>query len=461
MKRIILSLAMLVSLQFAIAQSGGTLVTSAYNDYRNQYPDKAKASIDKAILDEEAAKEARTWLYRGNIYLQINSVAHMTDGLSKGMKSEDIKFRFGEPISIRNYKKLEDGAKWTYNFDLVLYLSNGLLDSWEYPNEALYRSLDNGKSLDIAYESYQKSLAIDSKFINTTISPMNAMTGLEAVAGSYYNAGINAYNSGKYKEAKYNLESAVKVYTELNQPNPELIYSTGVSCILAGDTTKAIDYYNRAIKLEYQEKLLYYNLVNIYLIQNNTDMAKKVIKIGRKYHPTDQDLLITEANIYLKTGETKEAETILFEAVKNDPTNANLYYVIGSNYDNILRDTTLTTEAKDNAFKQAQEAYKKALELNPDYFDVNFNMGVLLNNKAAELFVEAANTPFNENEKYDLLLNEATEYLKKAEPYLNKAYQLNPKDRDTLFLLKQIYLRTKDTEKFKVISEKLSEIEGK
>ncbi|MBN2745866.1 MAG: tetratricopeptide repeat protein [Bacteroidales bacterium] len=457
MKRLMYLISMLVVAGYAFGQDVN--VVSAFKYYNDQYPDLAKQAIDKAIQNEGSAKEARTWFYRGNIYLQVNSVAHMTDFLKKGLDKEAVKQRLGEPSGgIRNYKKLEDGEKWSYSFELVIYFSKGLVDSWDYPNEALYRSLDDGKTLDVAYEAYQKSLAIDPEYKNFNISPMNAMMGLEAVAGSYFNAGVSAYTAENYKESMYNLERAVKVYDDLQKPNPELVYYTGVACLQTGDTAKAIDYYNRAIKMSYKDKLLYYNLVNIYLAQNNTEAAKKIIKIGREYHPADQDLLITEANIYLKTGEAGEAEAILLEAVKNDPTNANLYYVIGANYDNILNDTTSSTEAKDHAFEQAQVAYKKALELQPDYFDANFNIGVLLNNKAAEIFEYINNLSIDAEAEYNTGKEKATGYLKQAQPYLEKAYQINPKDRDTLILLKQVYLKTNNTEKFQEVNKLLNEL---
>lgn len=454
MKKLFLLMAMIGIAQYAIGQ-GGTLVASALSFYSANYPEKAKEAIDKAILDDKATSEAKTWFYRGNIYLQINSVAHMTDGLAKGVKKEDVKLRLGDPSFVRNYKKLEDGEKWSYNFDLVIYFSKGVVDSWEYPNEALYRSLDNGKTLDIAYESYQKSLKIDPEYMLATISPMNAMMGLEAVAGSYYNAGISAYTNNNFKEAQYNLERAVLVYNDLKRPNPELIYYTGVACLQAGDTVKALEYYNRAAKMEYKDKLLYYNMVNIYLGQNNIEAAKKIIKIGRGYHPEDQDLLITEANIYLKTGEAKAAEEILLEAIKNDPSNPDLYYVIGANYDNILNDTNTTKEARDHAFEEAQTAYKKALELKPDHFEVNFNLGVLLNNRAAEILTEISNYDLSRTADYDAGKEKAMNLLKMAQPYLEKSQSLNPKDRDTLILLKQIYLKTNNTEMYKKTDELL------
>ncbi len=74
-------------------------------------------------------------------------------------------------------------------------------------------------------------------------------------------------------------------------------------------------------------------------------------------------MLITEANIYLKTGESKEAEKILLKALEKDPTNAQLYYVVGANYFNITIDSTATKEEKQHAFEEAQKAYAKAIEL--------------------------------------------------------------------------------------------------
>jgi Flp pilus assembly protein TadD len=446
MKKLLIVLVLFAFGQVAMAQN---LVMSAYGYYQNQYPDKAKNAIDKAIQVEDNVKEARTWMYRGNIYLQVFSAAHMTDGLVKGMTTEEIKQRFGDPISVRRYKKLEDGEKWSYNFELSIFFSKGKFHSYEYPNEALYRSLDDGTALDVAYEAYQKSLAIDPKFQNRQIRPFNAMSGLEALAGSYYNAGINAYTANNFKESQKYLEMALKVYTDLKRPNPELTYYTGVACLQAGDTAKALTYYTRAAKMEYKDKLLYYNMVNIYIAQSRMDEAKKIIKKGREFHPKDQDLLITEANIYLKTGEAGEAEKILLEAVQNDPTNANLYYVIGANYDNIINDTVSTKEAKEHSFEEAQKSYKKALELKPDYFDAAFNMGVLLNNKAAEILTHINNLPIDATDEYNAGKEKALAYLKKAKPYLEKAHELNKKDRDTLVLLKQIYLKENNTEKYK------------
>jgi len=455
MKRIILLLTV-----FAIAKvvSAQNPVVSAYNQYTNQVPDKAKQYIDEAIKDEKYAGQAKTWFYRGNIYLQVSNVAHLTDGLVKGMTANQIKQRLGEPLSMRNYRKLPDGAKWLYNFDLVLYLSHDTLDHYDYPDEALYRSLDDGHALETAYNSYQKALELDPDIKSIQLSPMSPMFGIQAVASNYYNFGIIAYEHKKYKEAQYNLEQALKTFKAINKSDPELTYYTGVQRIAAGDTVSALKYYNEAVQLGYKEKYLYTNLVNIYLAENKIDEAKKAIKKGREIYPEDKDMLITEANIYLKIGESKEAEKILLKALEKDPSNAQLYYVVGANYFNITIDSTATKEEKQHAFEEAEKAYKKVIELDAGNYNANFDLGALYYNKAVEINTYVKNLPIDAEEEYNKGIKEAKEYWLKAQPYLEKAHELNPDKRNPLVFLRRIYMATNNTAKYKEVSEMLKKM---
>ncbi|MFA7599775.1 MAG: hypothetical protein WCY35_03545, partial [Bacteroidales bacterium] len=73
MRKLVLLIASLTILTTGYSQSGKRDVSSAYNHYLNQYWDRAKSSIDKAITFEDTKNDAKTWLYRGNIYLQLAS----------------------------------------------------------------------------------------------------------------------------------------------------------------------------------------------------------------------------------------------------------------------------------------------------------------------------------------------------------------------------------------------------
>ncbi len=453
MKRILFFLSLIAITSTAFSQA---IVVSAFQYYRQNQPDKAMDAIDKAMADADAVKEAKTWFYKGNIYLMVYNAAHLTDGIKKGMKAEDLKNSLGEPISMRNYKKIENGEKWYYPFDLAVIISIGLVDSYEYANEALYKSLDNGKLLEEAYTAYQKATSIDPKIQNFEINPSMPFQGIQVIGSYYYNTGVITYQNGNHKESAYNFAKACETYDAVEKKDNDLLYYTGMAHQAINDTVSAIKFYNKAISgKDYKNVRAYSNIINLYLDINQYDKAKKALAIGRELLPGDQDLVLTEANIYLKTGEAEKAKEVLELAAKNDPTNANLQFVIGVNYDNIINDSTSTVEQKELAFTLAKAAYMKAIELKSDYFDAYFNIGALLNNRAAEVFKKANTLKMEETVEYDRLKEIATKYLADAQPYLEKAHELNPNDKDVMVLLKQVYLKTNQNDKFKVVNDKL------
>ena len=136
MKKLSLIMVLAFIANMAVAQSN--VVASAYNYLKSGMPDKAKDEIDKAIKNEDSKAEAKTWFYRGNIYLQLYTFAHMTDGIVKGMSGEDLKLRMGDPINMRNYKKLENGERWYFPNDLLVYMSNGKVDHYEFEDETQF-----------------------------------------------------------------------------------------------------------------------------------------------------------------------------------------------------------------------------------------------------------------------------------------------------------------------------------
>jgi ABC-type lipoprotein release transport system permease subunit len=79
----------------------------------------------------------------------------------------------------------------------------------------------------------------------------------------------------------------------------------------------------------------------------------------------------------------------------------------------------------------------------------------MLNNKAAIYITDANNLPLSESKKYDELISTATKYLNEARPYLEKCHELDPKDQNTMIMLRGIYAQTKDMDNLKKINEEL------
>jgi len=434
----------------AVAQS--SVVASAYNYLKSGMPDRAKIEIDKAILNEDSKVEAKTWFYRGNIYLQCYTFAHMTDGITKGMSGDDLKLRMGEPENMRNYKKLDNGERWYFPNELLVYMSNGKVDHYEFEDQEKYRLLDDGHLLENAYEAYKKTNSIDPKFIRLELNPQNAELGLDRIGKLYYNDGVEEFQAKNTEKALSNFENAEKIFSELGKIDNNLILYTGFAAETLKDTAKAIKYYTKLVDVKSDNANLYMSLTYLYLGSNNTEKALEVIKSGRVILPENQNLLLTEANIYLQTDQAKKAEKILMVAAEKDPENAQLRFAIGANYDKMLNDTAASEESRVAAFETGKLAYVKALELKPDYFDAAYNLGAMLNNKAAIYITEANNLPLSETKKYDEDIAKAVKLLNEAKPYLEKCHELDPKDQNTMIMLRGIYAQTKDMDNLKKIN---------
>jgi tetratricopeptide (TPR) repeat protein len=161
--------------------------------------------------------------------------------------------------------------------------------------------------------------------------------------------------------------------------------------------------------------------------------------------------------LYLAEGQTEKALDNLKLAAKIDETNPTVFFAIGAKYNEVADDTLRPAEMREESFKNAAEAYKKSVELKPDYFDPNYNMGALYVNKAAALIDVANKLPLSEQKEYDRLKGEADNYLSMSLPYLERAQELQPTDRSTLISLKEIYTRLNMMEKLKEINVKLEE----
>jgi tetratricopeptide (TPR) repeat protein len=179
----------------------------------------------------------------------------------------------------------------------------------------------------------------------------------------------------------------------------------------------------------------------LYRNTGKDEAALKILQDARVDYPREQSLIIEELNIYLTNKDFERAKTNLELAAEQDPTNEILWFSLGSVLDNI------------GMTEDAIVAYKKAIDVNSDYFDANYNLGALYFNKAVNGINEA-----NEMWKPRMSRTEASEQKKleedskamfvTAKPFLESAFAADNKDVETIRSLKDIYARTGEDDKF-------------
>ncbi|MEI6123635.1 MAG: tetratricopeptide repeat protein [Bacteroidota bacterium] len=384
MKKITLSIAaILIS---AIAFSQTPKVVSAYNYLRNGQLEKAKLNIDEACLSDQTMGQAKTWFYRGNIYLSI-------------------------------------------------YLTK----------EPKYKALDTN-ALQVSYDAYQKAISIDPQISNESLVPQSPNMGLYFIGDQFYNQGVDLFNKKDYANAIGKFEMTKKINGIFGAKDSVATYNAALCADQLKDLKKEKQYFEELVKMNYKQAPVYSKLADIYKTEGDTNKAAVTIGKGRKLLPSDLGLIIAEINIYLAKGKTKEAQDLLDLAVSKDPNNATLHLVIGANMDEF------------GNFEQAEKSYKRAIELKPDYFDAYYNLGALYINTSLAIKKEADKLPITETQKYDELKAKADKLLDQALPILEQAEKLNPKDKNTLITLKQLYAIKNNVDKIKEIEQKLSNL---
>ena len=373
---------------------------------------KAKENIDLAAVNPDTKDQAKTQTLKAQVYLTI----------------------------FDNNKRLE---------------TERLVSTVSDPSKRDLMAYQNISSepLSIAYDGCVASKALDTKGNYT--SEVN--TYISNIVIHYGNKAIADYNAKKYAEALPSFEKAYEISGSKDT-------SSLGNCALVADRAAIYDkakiYYQKMIDNKQGLGNTYSSLVNVYLNMKDTVGGMDVLKKGRAMYPNDINLVITETNYFLKTNNSKEALNNLNIALTAKPTDANLYLVRGNIYDNLANPKDAVTgkdteKPKDYEalMKSAETDYKKSVEIKPDYFDALYNLGVLYNNHGVALSKVA--DQITDNAKYKVANDMATAEFQKALPVLEKALSVSPKDRNTMYALKQIYARTQQPEKVKEINEKL------
>ena len=274
------------------------------------------------------------------------------------------------------------------------------------------------------------------------------------IAQYYQTLGVKQYQNKKYVDAYQSFDTWNTYF-----PDTTAIYYSALSAGLAGnDNPKyyayAITDYNKLLATNFSKNQAIYNyLATLYMINKDTTNALKTIDAGVAKYPGSATLREVQVRTALLAGKQAEIIGQIDAAITNDPKNKLLYYYKGLTYSRIGDDAeNKSSKAKDKAtqaslnkeslddYSKAADAYKKAIEIDPDYFDANLNLGNALMKPAIDLYNQANALPSNATQKqYDDLRLKADASFDIAKPYLQKAVDLDPKSSNALSNLRNYY----------------------
>lgn len=310
---------------------------------------------------------------------------------------------------------------------------------------------------ETAIQSLKKANEYDTKKKFTE----EIMVNVDTIRQGLYDIGVQKFKEAKFTESMLAFEKSSTVYDIINKIDTSVLLTACVAAERANRYDKVKEYDLVIMKAGGNTAEVYTSLTTAYIRLKDKENAIATVTKGRQLFPKDHDLINTETNVYLAFGEDEKAMQQLKLISGIDTNNYSVFFAIGTLYDKIFNDTSKSKQLRGEALIQAENAYKKALKINPNYFDAAFNLGILFNNIAAELMLKANNLPSDATKEYDALKGEADSNLDNALPYLEKAASINPNDLSTLIALKQIYVRKSQPDKAKAMNERINALQQK
>ncbi|WP_207420810.1 tetratricopeptide repeat protein [Desertivirga brevis] len=313
------------------------------------------------------------------------------------------------------------------------------VNAWTY-KALIYSELAYDKKTDDlanqAAEAIKKATALDVKGENKD-KLKNANTLLY-----YYQVqkGKGHFDNKDYANA-YNEFNKALVY---NPGDTTANYASGLAAMYSKDYPKAIERYNELLKTNYSQlESIYSNLSIMYAAQKDTASAIRILSEGASKFPNSTDLATREIEFNLMSGKQKQVIDKISSQVEKNPTNRLYPFYLGIAY------------ASAGDTKKAEEAYKKAIAVDPNYADAYVNLGGLIMNNGIDIYNKANKLPTSKVTEYNALKKQSAAEFDRALPYLEKSAQLNPNSELALRNLRTYYSIKNNTAKVAEIDAKI------
>ena len=358
---------------------------------------EAKEMSDISISYEKTMNNPKTWYLRGLIYMSLDTTASM-DGITK---------------------------------------------------DPLQTAISSFNKNDMLRESEEKEPSItDNLGIPTTKTEQ-----IKSYWTFHYNNGATAFAEKDFEQAVTSFNNAILI-----KPNDtNSVINAGYAAFQGKFYDQAKSYFYKAIELGSTDKDL--RSILIYTVateQNLLDEALLIIKDARTIYPSDNDLARQEINILIRLNRSEEATINLVKAIEAQPNDPNLHFTLGILHEEIGLKLDNEDE-KAERVELARQAYSAAVNVDPNYYNGHYNLGVLAMTDV-NFFIKKQNALGVSKEdlkKSDKLEPIIQEKLGIALPLWERTVSLKDDDLPALEILAYLYTMKKMYDKAESIQAKI------
>ena len=398
MKRILIALAVLLSVQVADAQMAKS-------------PEAARKAVESAKVAAENPKKATkvtTWTKLAAAYMDaynaptgnlfINTPRMQLEqmmALKKPISAEQVEVE-GKP-----YIKEDHGDKYLY-FD-----GEGVLRIIEV-TKPVYEDALAG-----ALEAWAKAAEVDVKGAKTK----EILVGIEQVGAKYFEDGMNKYSFGNMAKAGELVGKAADAVqtAPLSKVDSTYTYYAGYIYMQAGNNELAKKYFEKCVEVGYYADggNLFPALAEVYMKLGNEEKGVQTLQKGFELYPENANVLVGLINYYLpKEGGESQLLSLIDQAKKAMPDNASIYRVEGDIHKRL------------GDFEKAEASYRQSIAMTPEAPEAYISLGGFYIDRGNEYFNKGQET--YDQKEYEALIEQYEQMLIASLEPLEKAYTLMP-----------------------------------
>lgn len=276
--------------------------------------------------------------------------------------------------------------------------------------------------LFLAYDSYEKALELDVRErLKTTIGQKYYL-----LANDFRNMGEELYKKREYNGALRAFEHALMISNSdlvSAKTDTSLVYNTAMAAYQGKNWEKAIQYLTELQKVAHSTDGCTL-LAKSYFESGDTLSGEKVLMDGVKTYNYEEPVVMFLVNRLDDSGRPVQALVILNSAIEARPDNFRFYWARGLVYQKMGRND------------EAIESFLKAVERSPDSPELYYHLGICYYNMGIDLRESALH--ILEEDEYMEAREQYLEKFREAVKWLEKSYELDPHNEDTVSTLNQL-----------------------
>ncbi len=261
----------------------------------------------------------------------------------------------------------------------------------------------------------------------------------ERIGSHFLFNGVEDFNRKQYDRALKEFEEVIHINKMpiVNRIDTMAYFNAAISAEKLGDTTKAINYFEDVVLMNFGGTFPIMELSDLYMAKKQYNKAINILETGYQQYPDNENILNALVNGFLTAKLYDDAKPWIRKIIDIKPTDV-LYFTLGSIYD--------LQQAPDSA----EANYQKSLNLNPQNTDALYNLGVLYYLKAIDVIKKET--------EGKSVTESAKDLLEKSRVKLENLFTVDNQNKETVKilisiskLLKNSKMEKKYTEVYRVL----------